>query len=170
MKDIYMKLLLEMMVQSRRSDRELAKALHVSQPTVTRARRWLEQNDYIGEYTLIPNFAKIRLELVAVTLIRSRVGSAGEKHEETKKSIKAFLEKNPNAILGLRGEGLGCDGMMVSLHKDFAEFTRFMRELKREATGAEVAGSFLASLTDVDQYRHLTFKHLKDYINWEEKE
>lgn len=170
MKDVYMKLLLEMMVQSRRSDRELAKALHVSQPTVTRTRRWLEQNDYIEEYTLIPNFAKIRLELAAITLIRLRAGSPGEKYEETKKSIKTFSEKNPNVILGLRGEGLGCDGMVVSLHKDFAEFTRFMREFKRDVTGTEIAGSFLASLTDVDQYRYLTFKHLKDYINLQEQE
>jgi hypothetical protein len=45
-----------------------------------------------------------------------------------------------------------------------------MRELKMEATGMEVVGSFLASLTDPNQYRSLTFKHIKDYVNREEKE
>ncbi len=170
MKDVYVKLLLEMMGQCKRSDRELAKALHVSQPTVTRARRWLEQNGYISEYTLIPDFAKIGLELVAFTLIKLRTGSSAEKYEETKKRSIAFLQKSPNAVMSLRGEGMGCDGILVTLHKNFAEFTRFMRELKMEATGMEVVGSFLASLTDPNQYRSLTFKHIKDYVNREEKE
>jgi len=170
MKDANMKLLLEMMGQCKRSDRELAKALHVSQPTVTRARRWLEQNGYINEYTLIPNFAKIGLELAAFTLIRLRTGSSAEKYEEAKKGIKAFVGKSPNAVMSLRGEGMGCDAILVSLHKDFAEFTHFMRKLKMEATGTEVVGSFLASLKDPNQYRSLTFKHIKEYINRKEQE
>jgi len=171
MKDIYVKLLLEMMGQCKRSDRELAKSMRVSQPTVTRARRWLEANGYITEYTLIPDFAKIGLELVAFTLIKARVEGKTEKdQEESEKKTRVFLRSHSNVVMGLRGEGLGCDGMLVSLHKDFAEFTRFMRELKVETTGLEVVGNFLASLTDMNQYRQLTFKRVKDYVNAEEQE
>ncbi|MGB9740197.1 MAG: hypothetical protein ACP5IM_01600 [Candidatus Bathyarchaeia archaeon] len=56
---------------------------------------------------------------------------------------------------------MGCDDIFVSLHRNFASFTQFMRELKTETVSIEVAGNFLASLTDKDQYRSLTFKHLR---------
>ena len=43
MKDFELKLISELMKNSRRSDRELAKILQVSQPTVTRVRTKLEK-------------------------------------------------------------------------------------------------------------------------------
>jgi DNA-binding Lrp family transcriptional regulator len=43
MKDIERRLVSELMINSRRSDRQLAKALAVSQPTVTRVRAKLEK-------------------------------------------------------------------------------------------------------------------------------
>jgi DNA-binding Lrp family transcriptional regulator len=42
-------LLYELMKNSRKSDRDLAKILDVSQPTVTRMRRKLETSEYISE-------------------------------------------------------------------------------------------------------------------------
>jgi DNA-binding Lrp family transcriptional regulator len=56
-------LLYELIKNSRRSDRDLAKILHVSQPTITRMRKKLETNDFILEYTLVPNFAKLGFEI-----------------------------------------------------------------------------------------------------------
>jgi DNA-binding Lrp family transcriptional regulator len=167
MKDIHMKVLLELMVHCRRSDREIAKVLHVSQPTVTRARVWLETNRFISECTLIPDFSKIGLELAAFTFFKLRVGDTKEEYEETGDRAREFLKRNPNTVMALRGEGMGCDGVLVSLHKDFAGFTRFMRQLKTETVGTEVVGSFLASLSDTNQYRGLTFKYLKEYLSKE---
>jgi DNA-binding Lrp family transcriptional regulator len=43
------------MKNSRRSDRQLAKALGVSQPTVSRTLERLEKQGMIREYTVIPN-------------------------------------------------------------------------------------------------------------------
>ena len=168
MKDVYKKLLLEMLVNSKRSDRELAKVLHVSQPTVTRARNWLEKNNLINEYTVIPDFSKIGLELVAFTFVKLCAGSTKEKYEGVKKKAKSFLARHPNVVMALRGEGIGCDGVIVSLHKDFAEFTQFMRELKTEKVDTEVVGSFLASLQDGNQHRGLTFRHIKEYVDRED--
>jgi DNA-binding Lrp family transcriptional regulator len=48
-----LKLIAELMKNSKQSDRELAKKLGVSQPTVTRTRTRLEKEGYIKEYTLI---------------------------------------------------------------------------------------------------------------------
>lgn len=168
MKDVYKKLLLEMLANSKRSDRELAKVLHVSQPTITRARNWLEKSNFIKEYTVIPDFSKIGLELVAFTFAKLCIGSTKERYEELKKRAKSFLAKRPNVVMALRGEGMGCDGIIVSLHRDFAEFTQFMRELKTETVDTEVVGSFLASLQDGNLYWDLTFKHIKEYVDRED--
>jgi len=163
MKNVYRKLLLEMMSHCRRSDRDLAKTLNISQPTVTRARQWLEMNGFINEYTLIPDFSKIGLELVAFTFVKLHVGVSPEKYEEIRRKAKAFLDSNLNVVMVLRGEGMNCDEIIVSLHRDFSEFTNFMGRLKMEMVDTEVVGNFLASL-NVTQLRYLTFKHLKNYL------
>jgi DNA-binding Lrp family transcriptional regulator len=43
----------------RRIDRELAKVLKISQPTITRKRTGPESEGYINEYTIIPNLAEV---------------------------------------------------------------------------------------------------------------
>jgi DNA-binding Lrp family transcriptional regulator len=60
-------LLYELMINSKRSDRELAKAVKVSQPTITRIRKSLEKLGYIREYTVIPDLQKIGFEIAALT-------------------------------------------------------------------------------------------------------
>ena len=65
------KLLFEMLKNSRRSDRELAKVLGVSQPTVTRTRQRLEK-EYIRSYTLFPLFDKIGYGIIAFTFFKSK--------------------------------------------------------------------------------------------------
>jgi Lrp/AsnC family leucine-responsive transcriptional regulator len=59
MREIEWKVLSELMKNAKISDRELAKKIGSSQPTVTRARRKLEKEGYIREYTVIPNFRKL---------------------------------------------------------------------------------------------------------------
>ena len=63
LKSIDYKLLWELLKNSRRSDRELAKALGTSQPTVTRRRVNIEKN-FIDGYTAIPKWEKIGFELL----------------------------------------------------------------------------------------------------------
>jgi len=66
-KDIEFRLVSELVKNSRRSDRELAKALGVSQPTVSRIRVRLEKQGLI-DYSAIPNMAQLGFEIIAVTL------------------------------------------------------------------------------------------------------
>jgi len=58
-----MDLLYELMKNSKRSDRELAKVVKVSQPTITRMRKNLEKKGYIREYTIVPAVEKLGFEL-----------------------------------------------------------------------------------------------------------
>ena len=79
------KLLRELLRDSRRSDRELAKAIGASQPTVTRNRRLLAS--YIRSYTIVPEFEKIGYEILAITFAKAKT------YEERKVQEKMALAK-----------------------------------------------------------------------------
>ena len=64
MKDVELRLISELMKNSRRSDRELAKATGVSQPTISRMIKKLEKERIIKEYTMIPDFVKLGYEIM----------------------------------------------------------------------------------------------------------
>jgi len=64
MKDIELRLIAELMKDSRKSDRELAKVIGVSQPTITRIRTRLEKSGVIREYTIIPDFSQLGYTLM----------------------------------------------------------------------------------------------------------
>lgn len=81
LKDVELRLISELMKNSRRSDRELSKQMRVSQPTVTRLRNKLEKEGYIKEYTMIPDWQKIGYQLMAFTLVKLK-GSSNDKDME----------------------------------------------------------------------------------------
>ena len=66
LKDLDFKILFELMRNSKRSDRELAREIGVSQPTVTRRRIKLEKNVIEG-YTAIPNWKNIGFKIMAAS-------------------------------------------------------------------------------------------------------
>jgi DNA-binding Lrp family transcriptional regulator len=72
MKETELKLISELMKNSRRSDRELAKAIGTSQPTVSRMIQKLEKQGIISEYTMIPDFTKLGYSLLTISRSRAR--------------------------------------------------------------------------------------------------
>jgi DNA-binding Lrp family transcriptional regulator len=127
LKTIDYKLLFELMKDSHRSDRQLAKALGVSQPTVTRRRSMLEKN-YIEGYTIIPKFGKIGFEIAAFTFLKSKLKQkTGQEKDEALKKLNEWYMKQPNVLLVQDGRGIGWDAICVSLHKSFPDFAEFIR-------------------------------------------
>lgn len=127
LKPIDYKLLFELMKDSHRSDRQLARALGVSQPTVTRRRALLEQN-YIDGYTIIPKFGKIGYEIAAFTFLKSKLKKqTGKEREEALKKLNEWYMNQPNVLLVHDGRGMGWDAVCVSLHRSFSDFAEFMR-------------------------------------------
>ncbi len=128
LKEIEMKLLSELIKNSRRSDRELAKAIGASQPTATRVRTKLEKEGYIKEYTTIPNFRKVGYAILAITFLKLDV-----KRSFTTKDVSEFrrihfeaMSKNPSALMLVkRGMGLGYDAVVMSLHQDYSSCDKF---------------------------------------------
>jgi DNA-binding Lrp family transcriptional regulator len=152
-------LLRELLKNSKRSDRQLAKVLGVSQPTITRTRRKLEQEGIIQEYTIIPDFRKMGFEILAITFVKMRPDLlTPEIMEEAKK----YGEKWPNVILVSSGEGLGMTGVIVSFHKNYTEYHHRLNLLRVDwKEFSEDIRSFIVSLGE-EAYKRLSLTYLKD--------
>ncbi len=129
MKERAKQLLLELIKNSKRSDREIAKVMKVSQPTITRTRKRLEKKA-IANYTVVPDFPMLGYEILALTLI----SSTGAKSDAVEKA-KEWTMKHPNIIFASQGEGMNMTGAMISLHKSFEEYSKFMLELRKDWSG-----------------------------------
>jgi DNA-binding Lrp family transcriptional regulator len=162
LKEVELKLLSELMKNSRRSDRELSRVLGVSQPTVTRVRTRLEKEGVIREYTMIPDFRKIGYHLLGLTFIKLRRTLAPEELDEARKRGEQALGKSRFGIVMLeRGLGLGYDGVIVAYYRDYSDYADHKKVLAAypflEISALE---GFLISLDDEVRYRPLTLKSL----------
>ena len=137
-----MRLLSELLKDSKKSDRELAKVLGVSQPTVSRERIKLREEGLIQEYSIVPDFGKLGFEILAVSCFKSRQRGA-----LTEKARKVTMSK-PNIVLAAVCEGMGMNGMVISIHKNYADYSNFMREIRGEGgSDIESISSFLVALS-----------------------
>ena len=166
MKEIELRLLIELLKGSRRSDRDLAKQLGVSQPTVTRVRSKLEKEGIIKEYTVIPDFAKMGFQLMSVTFLKFKEPVSDEALENVKTISQKLKEMYPSAtILALSGIGLNSDRVVVTFHKDYSEYADFIKNSKahRSQVVDEMA-SFLVDLNDRTNFMPLTFSYMAYYL------
>jgi DNA-binding Lrp family transcriptional regulator len=147
LKAIDYELLWELMKNSRRSDRELAKVLGTSQPTVSRRRIIIEKN-FIDGYTAIPKWEKIGFELVAFTFVKPKIKYAKpEVRKAGFRRVEEWMMKQPNVILAIDGQGMGWDGVCVSFHKSYSDFTEFMRKHNSELSELLIeTQSFIADI------------------------
>jgi DNA-binding Lrp family transcriptional regulator len=132
LKPLDFQLLFELMKDSHRSDRQLAKALGISQPTVTRRRAMLEENAIEG-YTVIPKFGQIGFEIAAFTFLKTKLSH--KKDEEKTKvftRLQEWYQSQPNVIVVLDGQGMGWDAVCVSLHENYTSLADFLRKQKSE--------------------------------------
>lgn len=166
LKDVESSLIIELMKNSRRSDRELAKVLRVSQPTVSRIVRRLKQEGYIKEYTMIPDFGKIGFQIMAFSFYKLMENVSSQDIEKRREFIRKDLEKEPMShILGMVGLGLGADRVIVTFHEDYASYLKFLDRVRRNPfIQAGRIDSFLVSLVDADHFSNLTFQELADYM------
>jgi DNA-binding Lrp family transcriptional regulator len=128
LKPLDYQLLYELMKDAKRSDRQLAKVLGVSQPTVTRKRAFLEK-ELIDGYTAIPKWDKLGYEIFAITLVKIKSAiAARDEYEATRKKGTEWLMNQPNIIMSGACRGMGVDSFMISLHKTYADYDDFMRD------------------------------------------
>jgi DNA-binding Lrp family transcriptional regulator len=158
-KELPQKLLRELLHNSKQSDRELAKILKVSQPTITRARHKLERDRMIQDYTVIPDFRKMGFEILALTFVKMRPEIL---KPEVMKEAKKYAEKFPNAIFASTGEGLGMTGVIISFHKDYTDYHGRLNLLRVDWKELiENIQTFVVSIGE-GEFKRFSLTHLKD--------
>jgi DNA-binding Lrp family transcriptional regulator len=158
-KELPQKLLRELLKNSKQSDRDLAKILKVSQPTITRTRHKLEKSGMIQDYTIVPDFKEMGFEIFAITLLKMRPEIlAPEVMEQGKK----YSQKWPNVILASSGEGLGMTGVIISFHKNITEYHHRLNLLRVDWKDfMEDIQSFIVGLGE-EEFKRFSLTYLKD--------
>jgi len=143
MKKIMKKVLVELLKDSKKSDRKLAELVGVSQPTVTRTRSRLVKEGVIKEFTVIPDLPKMGFEILAINCFRSRVT------KELADKARKVAMANPNIIFSARCQGEGKNEMIISLHKNYTDYSKFITNIISEG-GDDIQEheTFLISLKD----------------------
>ncbi len=118
-------ILYELIKNSNRSDRQIAKAIGVSQPTVTRLRNRLEKEGTIQEYTVIPDLTKMGYSIMAIFCIKYK---AHLKEKVKEMSSDAAIEHS-STIFASRAQGMGKNAISISLFKNYREYAEYINNL-----------------------------------------
>jgi DNA-binding Lrp family transcriptional regulator len=166
MKDTELKVICALMKNGKKSDRELAKEVGVSQPTVTRTRRKLEQEGIIKEYAVIPDFRKLGFEIAAVTLCRLVKEPTAEELAELRRYSRELEKRNPRAVLMvMNGMGLGYSRVFISFHENYASYLKTISLVKTIPNfDPSHVESFMINLIDEPHFQPLTLSVIADYL------
>ena len=155
------KLLVELLKNSKRSDRELARVLDSSQPTITRARQKLEREGLIRGYTIVADWRKLGFEIMAFSFLKMRPEI---RSEEMLKKVKQYTAKFPFAIYVAFGEGFGMTGAVIALHRSYREYMHYLSLFRMDWKDyVEDIKSFVTALGE-SEVKELSFKYLADAL------
>lgn len=178
MKEIEFKLISELMKNSRRSDRDLAKAIGTSQPTVSRMISKLEKEGIIKEYTMIPNFRKLGFEIMAVIFMKLNHELTAEEREEMYTAAREMEKRTHTAFfLVMDGIGISQDVIAVSFHKSYSDYAGYIQRAREQAASGmkaymnvdSIAG-FLVDLNNDAHYQSMTLSKIAAHLRAIESE
>ncbi len=150
-----MKLLQKLLNDSKRSDRDIAKVLGVSQPTISRMRQKLTDEWVIQEFTVIPDFVKMGFQIMAISSFKYKVAKDTE-------GLTRLMMAKPNVIFASLGDGMGKNGTIISFHRSYPEFYSFISNLKAEGNG--MINDFDSMLVSLENqiFKPLSLKYLTE--------
>jgi DNA-binding Lrp family transcriptional regulator len=159
LKDIELRIVAELMKNCRRSDRELARAIGISQPTVTRIKSKLEKRGVIKEYTIIPDFAQLGYEIMASTRFDVRKGSF-----EKEFTISEDMAKKYGGITAVEGVSSNRNRLFVNFYRNYADYMKVVTYLRGiPSIAANDFDSFLV-VVDNPGYRILSMSAIADQL------
>jgi len=172
LKDVEIRIIVELMENSRRSDREIAKRIGVSQPTVSRLVKRLEKEGLIKEYTMIPDFRRLGYQIMGISFIAKPENETKEEDKKLRKSAEELEEKNPYALLtAANGAGIGKGRMFISLYRSYSRYAEAMNLAHSlPSLGTERIESFLVDLNDQSNYQIFTLRKVARNIRAFKKE
>lgn len=165
LRDVEVRIIAELMKNSRGSDRELARTIGVSQPTVSRTIKMLEEEGYIKEYTMIPDFGKLGYEIMGITSLQvEEKPSLGFK--EIRKATLEAEKSNPHAGLTIvNGIGNNKNRLFIDFYEDYSAYTKVIDTLREfPFTNVESMDSFLVDLKDETNLRVLSMSGIAQHV------
>jgi len=135
-----MSLLFEYLKDSNRSDRQIAKVLEVSQPTVSKMKNKLLEAGLVRNFSAIPDLAKMGYEIMAFSFVKFNMDALREVENKTKE----WTQDNPEIIFSSRAEGKN----FLTKNRRFGRFVSEAQYLLVDLGG--------------DVAKHLSFKYLAE--------
>ena len=165
-KNTEIRIIAELMRNSHRSDRQIAHAVGVSQPTVSRTIQRLEKEGIIREYTMIPDFKRLGYQIMALAFLGKSETQKQEESEELRKAARELEKKTPFAnIMVVDGIGIGKGRVLINLYKDYGSYLEGMATIKSlPNVEADEAESFLVDLCDERNFRVLSMAQVARHI------
>ena len=82
------------------------------------------------------------------------------------KRARDTMNEHPSAlILGSTGLGCNADYVAIAFHRNYTEYTGFMRDIKEfPNVNIDETKSFIIDISDKDQFQPLSFTHLAGYL------
>lgn len=166
LKSTEIRIIAELMKNSRRSDREIAHAVGTSQPTVSRTIKKLEKEGTIREYTMIPDFKRLGYQIMAFAFLGKPETQRREESEELRKAAVELEKKTPFAnMMVVDGMGIGKGRVLINLYKDYGSYTEGMETIKSlPHVEAEETESFLVDLSNERNFRVLSMKEIARHV------
>jgi DNA-binding Lrp family transcriptional regulator len=94
---------------------------------VTRRRTKLQNEGYITEYTATPDLTKMGYDFVAMTFLKFAKESS-----ELFDKAREWTKKRSSIIYVTNGEGMGMNSIMVSVHANYADYSKLLEEIRRD--------------------------------------
>jgi DNA-binding Lrp family transcriptional regulator len=157
------RILFELMKNARISDRQLAKMIGISQPTVSRKRASLEK-ELIEGYTAVPKWEKLGYEIFAITLFKIKsVIATKERYTAVRKKGLEWLMSQPNVIMAGSCRGMGMDAFNLTLHKSYSDYDDWFRGVRLELGDLiDDVQSVLVNLRGKELLKPLHFKYIAE--------
>lgn len=165
-KNTEIKIIAELMKNSHRSDREIAHAVGVSQPTVSRAIKRLEKEGIIKEYTMIPDFKRLGYQIMALAFLGKSETQKQKESEELRKAAIELEKKTPYAnIMVVDGMGIGKGRVLINLYKDYGSYLEGMATIRSlPNVEPDEAETFLVDLSDEHNFRVLSLEQVARHL------
>jgi len=160
-KDLSKKLLIELLRNSKQSDRILAKKLGVSQPTITRTRAKLEREGYIKHYTFVPDMKKMGLNILALTFVKMDPAVV---NAEMINKVRKYAANFPNGIFASTGEGMGMTGVIMGVHKDYRDYAKKLSMFRSDWGKYLVDIQSFVMTTEEGVIKDFSFKYLDETV------
>ena len=127
------KVLRELLKDSSRSDREIAKKIGLSQPTISRIKKQLIKDGSIRTFSAIPNFSKLGFKIMALTFVKIKPDMTNERpYRPGHEKVQKWLQNKPNVIFSDYCRGMDMNAVLISLHYSYHEFEKFLSNNQNE--------------------------------------